>query len=108
MEGRKLKEKRQSISAYGPGKRLKSTHVEPTSQIEESKNQTVIIQFRDSEEQNVGMEISIPTDTSKLDLNKMLEEVREKKENEDDHQRFQFYLDDKEVKASIQEVLDRI
>lgn len=46
--------------------------------------------------------------TSKIDLNKLLKEVKEPEENEDENQRFQFYLDDKEVKVSIQEVLDRI
>jgi len=50
----------------------------------------------------------VPTDTSKGDLNKMLEEVREPEANEEEHQRFQFYLDDKEIKESIQAILDRI
>jgi len=54
------------------------------------------------------MEISVPTDTSKADLNKLLDEVREPVDNEEAGQRFQFYLDDKEIKASIQEILDRI
>jgi len=74
---------------------------------EESKGNTVIIQFRDADDQNVGMEISVGTETSKLDLNRLLEEVREPAADEE-RQRFQFYLDDKEVKASIQEILDRI
>ena len=56
----------------------------------------------------MGVEISVPTDTSKLDLNKMLSEVRDPVDGEDEHQRFQFYLDDKEVKTSIQEIIDRI
>ena len=34
--------------------------------------------------------------------------MREPADGEDDNQRFQFYLDDKEIKQSIQEVLDRI
>jgi hypothetical protein len=47
------------------------------------------------------MEISVPTDTSKGDLNKLLSEVRTAEDGEEEHQRFQFYLDDKEVKSSI-------
>jgi len=78
-----------------------------TDKVEEQKARDVIIQFRDSEDQNVGFEISVPTDTSKADLNKLLMEVRDPADDED-HQRYQFYLDDKEVKASIQEVLTRI
>ena len=75
---------------------------------EEQKVQTVIIQFRNQEEADVGFEISVDSTTSKIDLNKLLKEVKEPEENEDENQRFQFYLDDKEVKVSIQEVLDRI
>ena len=75
---------------------------------EEQKVQTVIIQFRNQEETDVGFEISVDSTTSKIDLNKLLKEVKEPEENEDENQRFQFYLDDKEVKVSIQEVLDRI
>ena len=73
------------------GKRHKKTHIEPLSQIvnvEEAKEQTVIIQFRDAEDQNVGVEISVPTDTSKADLNKMLSEVRDPVDGEEEHQRF--------------------
>ena len=75
---------------------------------EEQKVQTIIIQFRNQEEKDVGFEISVDSTTSKIDLNKLLKEVKEPEENEDENQRFQFYLDDKEVKVSIQEVLDRI
>ena len=50
----------------------------------------------------------MPTDTSKADLNKLLSEVRIPDDGEEEHQRFQFFLDDKEVKESIQEILDRI
>lgn len=96
----------------GGGKRRKITHCEPLAQLpekgEETKQQTVIIQFRNPEEEDVGFEIAVDSDTSKADLNKLLAEVREPEEGEDDYQLFQFYLDDKEVKQSIQEVLDRI
>ncbi len=67
----------------------------------EDHEQTVIIQFRNQEELDVGFEISVPTTTSKGELNKLLSEVREPEDGEDEHQRFQFYLDDKEIKASI-------
>ena len=56
----------------------------------------------------MGFEISVDAQTSKADLNKLLVEVREPEDGEDEGQRFQFYLDDKEVKQSIQEVLERI
>ena len=90
------------------GKRQKTQHINPNEFIEESKDQTVIIQFKDSEDQNVGFEISVSTNTSKKDLNTLLSEVREPSKDEDENKRFQFYLDDKEVKSSIQEILDRI
>ena len=90
------------------GKRQKTQHINPNEIIEESKDQTVIIQFKDSEDQNVGFEISVSTNTSKKDLNTLLSEVREPSKDEDENKRFQFYLDDKEVKSSIQEILDRI
>jgi len=38
----------------------------------------------------------------------LLSEVRDPVDGEMENQVFQFYLDEKEVKASIQEVLDRI
>ena len=90
------------------GKRQKTQHINPNEIIEESKDQTVIIQFKDSEDQNVGFEISVSTNTSKKDLNTLLSEVREHSKDEDENKRFQFYLDDKEVKSSIAEKLDRI
>lgn len=43
--------------------------------------------------------------TSKADLNKLLDDM---KEDEDEVRRYQFYLDDKEIKTSIKEVLERI
>ena len=55
---------------------------------EEQKIQTVIIQFRNQEETDVGFEISVDSTTSKMDLNKMLREVKEPEENEDENQRF--------------------
>ena len=42
------------------GKRQKKAHVEPLVEIvniEEAKERTVIIQFKDSEDQSVGVEI---------------------------------------------------
>ena len=61
----------------------------------------MIIQFRDQEEKEVGFEISVDSNTSKSDLNKLLSEVRTPTEGEDEGQIFQFYIDDKEVKVSI-------
>lgn len=100
------------------GKRMKTRHQEPLKpsdpedpkaqqESEEHKNQTVIIQFRDSEDNDVGFEISVDTTTSKADLNRLIREVKDPEEGEE-HQLYQFYLDDKEVKGSIQEILDRI
>ena len=47
----------------GGGKRRKLTHDEPlaqlTDKVEETKQQTVIIQFRNSEEEDVGFEIAV-------------------------------------------------
>mmetsp|Transcript_15782 Transcript_15782/g.26643 ORF Transcript_15782/g.26643 Transcript_15782/m.26643 type:complete len:408 (-) Transcript_15782:377-1600(-) len=95
---------RQAQEPIQPAKVAPVKVVEP---VEESKSQTVIIQFRDSEDNEVGFEISVDTSTSKADLNRLLREVREGEE-EDEHQLYQFYLDDKEVKQSIKEVLERI
>jgi len=53
----------------GGKKRLKTQHFDPLAELppnaEESKQQTVIIQFRDSEDQDVGFEISVDAVTSK-------------------------------------------
>ena len=81
---------------------MKTIHIDPNQPIEEEcKSQTVIIQFRDQEEKEVGFEISVDSRTSKADLNKLLQEVRTPAEGEDEGQIFQFYIDDKEVKVSI-------
>lgn len=76
---------------------------------EEEGPRTVIIQFRDAEDKEVGFEVSVDAaTTSKADLNKLLADMREGEEDDDGPKRYQFYLDDREVKNSIQEVLDRI
>jgi hypothetical protein len=81
------------------GKRLKTIHIDPNQPAEEeSKSQTVIIQFRDQEDKEVGFEISVDSSTSKADLNRLLQEVRTPADGEDEGQLFQFYIDDKEVK----------
>ena len=91
------------------GKRMKTIHIDPNQPVEEeSKSQTIIIQFRDQEEKEVGFKISVDSNTSKADLNKLLSEVRTPAVGEDEGQIFQFYIDDKEVKVSIQDILDRI
>ena len=75
----------------------------------EGQSCNVIIQFKDQEENDVGFEISVDSaTTSKLDLNRMLSDVRQPEEGEDENQVFQFYLDDKEIKGSIQDILVRI
>ena len=38
---------------------------------------------------------------SKIDLINLLKEVKEPEENEDENQRFEFYIDENEVKISI-------
>lgn len=64
----------------------------------------VRIKFRNSEGEEVGDEISVDASTSKMDLNKILDMILQPEEK----QVYQFYLDnDKEVRASIGEVLDR-
>ena len=66
----------------------KRQKLDPSEQ-EESKtglqNTTVIIQFKNNEDQDVGFEISVPTSTSKAELNNLLSEVREASAEEDDH-----------------------
>ena len=91
------------------GKRQKREHVDPMALVEEEKAaKTVIIQFKDADDNEVGFEISVGTDINKGDLNNLLSEVRVPEDKDEPNQRYQFYLDDKEIKTSIQDILDRI
>ena len=75
----------------------------------EGQSCNVIIQFKDQEDKDVGFEISVDSlTTSKQDLNRILKDIRQPEEGEDENQVFQFYLDDKEIKGSIQDILVRI
>ena len=82
-------------------KRLKKTHDKEGAQpamfrnepqtigVEEEKAQTVIIQFRDADLNDVGFEISVDAGaTSKADLNKLLRGVREPSQEDPEHQIF--------------------
>jgi hypothetical protein len=65
----------------------------------------VRIKFVDTEGQEIGDEIQVDTATSKIDLNKILDQILQPEEK----QVYQFYIDgEKEVRASIGEVLDKI
>jgi hypothetical protein len=72
-------------------KKMKTIHVNPSDLLdkeEESKSQQIIIQFRDQEETDVGFEISVDSNISKVELNKLLSEVRTPSEGEQENQVF--------------------
>ena len=61
-----------------------------------------IIQFEDDDGEVVGVQISVDSMSSKGDLNKMLAEfLQDKQEDHTGPQLYQFFLGDKEVKMSI-------
>ena len=62
----------------------------------------VIIQFKDADEKEVGAQLSVPANASKADLNVMLATfLEEQKKETDEFQIYQFYLEDREIKASV-------
>lgn len=99
------------VESAGARKRQKLEHINPESpatavgvETQEEKREVRII-FRNTEGQETGDEIQVSASTSKIDLNKILDQILQPEEK----QVYQFYLDDdKEVKGSIGEVLDRI
>ena len=61
-----------------PSKRQKTDHVDPNSKIENAEAQVpkeVRIKFVDTEGQEIGDEIQVDTSTSKVDLNKILDQI---------------------------------
>lgn len=83
-------------------------HVDPNAKIENQEPivpREVRIKFVDTEGQEIGDEIQVDTTTSKVDLNKILDQILQAEEK----QVYQFYIDgEKEVRGSIGEVLDKI
>ena len=63
------------MKRVGQKKRMKTIHVNPSDLLdnkEEEKSQSIIIQFKDQEDTEVGFEISVDSKMSKLELNKLL------------------------------------
>lgn len=91
-----------------PTKRQKTEHVDPSAKLvaaEPVVPTEVRIKFVDTEGQEIGDEIQVDTSTSKIDLNKILDQILDAEEK----QVYQFYIDgEKEVRASIGEVLEKI
>ena len=85
-------------------KRQKTEHVDPATILENPEKREVRIKFVDTEGQEIGDEIQVDASTSKIDLNKILDQIMQA----EDKQVYQFYLDDKEVRGSIGEVLEKL
>jgi hypothetical protein len=91
-----------------PTKRQKTDHVHPSAKLVAAEPvvlREVRIKFVDTEGHEIGDEIQVDTTTSKIDLNKILDQIL----NAEEKQVYQFYIDgEKEVRTSIGEVLDKI
>lgn len=61
----------------------------------------VRIKFRDIEGNEIGDEIYVDATSSKIDLNKILDQILQPEEK----QVYQFYLDEKEIRSSINDIL---
>lgn len=86
-------------------KRQKTEHVDPATLLENNpEKREVRIKFVDTEGQEIGDEIQVDAATSKIDLNKILDQIMQPEEK----QVYQFYLDDLEVRGSISEVLEKM
>ena len=87
-------------------KRQKTQHVNPLAKLEatEEEKREVRIKFTNAEGQEIGDEIQVNAATSKVDLNKILDQILQAEEK----QVYQFYMEDKEVRGSIGEVLDKL
>jgi hypothetical protein len=70
---------------------------------EEDKRE-VRIKFRNTEGEEIGDEMQLNASTTKMDLNKILDQVLQAEEK----QIYQFYMDDREVRGSIGEILDKM
>ena len=85
-------------------KRQKMEHVNPESQLPAQDKRELRIKFRDIEGHEIGDEIQVDSTMSKMDLNKILDQILQAEEK----QLYQFYLDDdNEVRGTIGEVLDK-
>ena len=91
-------------------KRQKMKHINPDQQLEaasksENKEERteIRIKFQDTEGNELAEEIMIDTRANKGDLNKLIDQLIDSEER----QLYQFYLDDKEVRSSIKEVLEK-
>eukprot|EP00347_Sterkiella_histriomuscorum_P017718 403348260 len=94
----------------GLRKRQKQAHIDPEQQLAAAKKlenkvekTEVRIKFQDVEGNEIADEIMIDSAASKIDLNKLLDQLI----GADEKQLYQFYLDDKEVRGSIKEVLEK-
>lgn len=94
-------------------KRQKTEHVEPSTILEMSEAATIVLQpehrevrikFVDTEGQEIGDEIQVDASLSKIELNKILDQILQAEEK----QVYQFYLEDNEVRGSIGEVLEKM
>ena len=87
-------------------KRQKTEHVDPGTLLETTpaEKREVRIKFVDTEGQEIGDEIQVDAATSKIDLNKILDQIMQPEEK----QVYQFYLDDMEVRGSISEVMEKM
>jgi hypothetical protein len=61
----------------------------------------VVIQFKDDDGDNVGVQISVDSMSSKADLNKMLAEFLTPEQDHTGPQLFQFFLGEKEIVSAI-------
>ena len=71
----------------GPKKRTKTQHIDPKQQLKEvekkeheEEKREVRIMFKDVEGNEVGYEISVDASFSKIDLNKMLDQILQSEE----------------------------
>ena len=73
----------------GPKKRQKMSHIDPKEQMKEAQRKEVEeekkevrIMFKDVEGNEVGYEISVDASFSKIDLNKMLDQILQNEEKQ--------------------------
>ncbi len=80
--------------------------MDPTSKLEASSApKEVRIKFVDTEGQEIGDEIQVDSSMSKVDLNKILDQILQAEEK----QVYQFFIEgEREVRSSIGEVLEKI
>ena len=90
----------------GKNKRQKVEHIDPEAILQrlEEERREVRIKFRDTEGNEIGDEIYVDANSSKIDLNKILDAIMQPV----DKQVYQFYLEDKEVRTSIKDVIEKL